>query len=250
MPAGDQHGAPDATPSPGETPAPSSARVSPAAHTGPGPRGVPADTVRSLGLDALTMSVTAGDGLPELVWSQPPEGLGPELEELQFALGDGPTFEAAGRGRRVMEPDLAATDPARWPAFLPVAARTPARAVVAVPLRLGVAVIGVLAGYRTSTGPLTDTQRRDLTRLARTLLALLLDTVEVPSADGTGAPPGLALRRAEVHQATGYLSVRLGIPPGQALLRLRSHAAAHDVPLTALARALFAGSVLPEDFDR
>src|SRR5688500_6325361 len=40
-----------------------------------------------------------------------------ELEELQFALGEGPCVEASASGRPALQPDLEATGPARWPRF-------------------------------------------------------------------------------------------------------------------------------------
>ncbi|MFI1409551.1 GAF and ANTAR domain-containing protein [Streptomyces sp. NPDC020707] len=253
MPSGDEDHAEDhardGTPCPADGPTSLLSCAARAARTGLGLRGLPAGLARLLGLDFLALSAVTHSGLPELVWDEPSGGLGAELEELQFALGDGPTLEAAPRSRPLAEPDLAATDPARWPAFLPEAVNTAVRAVVAVPLLLGVATVGVLTGYRTSPGALTDTQWRDLRRLSRTLVALLLDTADAAPADETGPRSDLVLRRAEIHQATGYLSDRLGIPPAQALLRLRSYALGHTIPLTTLARALLTGRLPPESLD-
>ena len=39
------------------------------------------------------------------------------LEELQFTLGEGPCVDASRTGRPVLQPDLARTASARWPAF-------------------------------------------------------------------------------------------------------------------------------------
>ncbi|MFD0418313.1 GAF and ANTAR domain-containing protein [Streptomyces sp. NPDC127108] len=224
-------------------------RVARAAGTALGLRAVPTGLVRLLGLDALTLSAITSNDLPELVWSEPPEGLGPALEELQFAVGDGPTLEVARQGCLLAEPDLTVTDPARWPAFLPVAARTSVRAVTAVPLLLGIATVGVLTGYRTTVGAPTGADLRDLKRLSRALLPLLLDPTGAILADESGPRPDLVLHRAEVHQATGYLAGGLGLSPYQAFLKLRSYATAHGVPLTALARALLSGHLLPDVLD-
>ncbi|MCP2337354.1 GAF and ANTAR domain-containing protein [Actinomadura rupiterrae] len=198
---------------------------------------------RRFGLDALTLNMLAHDGHLELLWCDPAKGLGPELDNLQYTLGDGPALEAVQRGRPLIEPDLLAADPDRWPLFLAAAARTPVRAAIATPLRVGAATIGVLTGYRTTTGPLTPAQLRDLDRLSRPLLLLLHTELTTP-ADDTST--GLRLYRAEVHQATGFLANELGIPLGQALQRLRAHAAAHDQPLTDLARALLTRRLPPD----
>ncbi|MEV7548095.1 hypothetical protein AB0N89_00555 [Amycolatopsis sp. NPDC089917] len=213
-----------------------------ATRTGSGLRSVPEGVARVFGMDALTVSGIHG-GLPELVWSDPAKGLGPELEELQFALGDGPTWQAARQSRVLTEPDLTLTDHGRWPAFLPAAIRTSARAVIAVPLQLGAATVGVMTGYRVTPVVLTTAQRRDIRRLGRILLLLLLN--------GMGSDPwnALSLRRAEVHQATGYLSAKLGIPLDEALARLRAHAAASESSLTEHAHALLTRRSPPEVLD-
>ncbi|MEW2567759.1 ANTAR domain-containing protein [Streptomyces sp. NPDC047070] len=250
MPSSDEHRGTGGRRPPGDALAPFLARVADAAGTGSGLRAVPVGMVPLFGLDALTLSATARTDLPELVWSDPPEGLGPELEELQYALDDGPTLEAARHGFPLGERDLAATGPARWPVFLPAAAHTPVRAVFAFPLRLGVVTIGVLTGYRVTTGGLTHTQHHDLVRLSRVLGPLLLDPEGAVRADETGPRPDLVIHRAEIHQSTGYLSARLGVPPNEALLRLRAYATAYAMPLTDLARDLLSAHPVHDLFDR
>ncbi|MEV0441991.1 hypothetical protein AB0I84_05230 [Streptomyces spectabilis] len=183
---------------------------------GPG-TAVPSGAARLLDLDALTLNMLAHDGHLELLWCDPATGLGPELDNLQYTLGDSPTPEAARQDHPLTEPDLSTADPARWPLFLPAAASTPVRFLIATPLRLGAATVGVLTGYRTAPGPLAPAQLRGLDRLGRALLYLLYTELATP-ADSTGPATGLRLHRAEIHQATGFLANALGIPMGQALL--------------------------------
>ncbi len=237
----------DGTPLPDDGPAAFLARVEWAARDGQGPGDLLAPgAARLLGLDALTLSICAHDGHLELLWGDPESGLGTDLETLQYTLGDGPTLEAARHGRLLHEPDVLVTDPHRWPLFLPAASRTPLRAVVAQPLRLGAALIGVLAGYRTTPGPLTTAQLRGLHRLGRRLLLLLLHSDQA----GADEPTGLRLYRAEVHQATGFLAAELGISLEEALLRLRAHAAAEDQSLSDLAQAVLTRRLPAGTFNR
>jgi hypothetical protein len=56
--------------------------------------------------------------------------------------------------------------------------------------------------------------------------------------------------RAEVHQATGMISVQAGVPLGQALVLLRAHAYATDRPVAAVARGVLAGSLDFSEDDR
>ncbi|MER5949614.1 GAF domain-containing protein [Streptomyces sp. NPDC001904] len=227
------------------------ARAHRAVRAGDGPaRALPPDTVGLFGLDALTLSALTRDGRPELLWADPPRGLGVELDALQYAIGDGPVWQAAHEGRTVNEADLDTVDTARWPLFLPVVvdARARARAVVALPLNIGSATIGVLTGYRVTPGPLTPDRLASLHHLARILLLALVTQLAVP-ADGTTAEGGLRVHHAEVHQATGYLASALDIPLSQALLRLRAHAAG-DGPITELARAFLTHRLSPDTLQR
>ncbi|WP_260333707.1 GAF and ANTAR domain-containing protein [Streptomyces beigongshangae] len=249
MQASDQNAAPDGAGGPHDGPSASPPPAGGALRPDGGLRAVPPGTARRLGLDALTVSAVVLGDLLELVWSDPAEGLGPELEELQFTLGEGPTVQAARRGDFCAEPDLAATDPARWPAFLPAAAHTRVRSVIAVPIRIGAATVGVLTGYRVAPGPLTAARQRDVHRLAHDLVPLLLDSPKAVPEEETGPRPDLALYHAEIHQATGFLSVELGVPPAEALLRLRAHAIAGGRSLTDLARAVLARRLPPGTFD-
>ncbi|MEU7256212.1 ANTAR domain-containing protein [Streptomyces rimosus] len=199
-----------------------------------------AEAARLLRLDALTLALRSRRGMLELLWADPADPLGPELEDLQYTLGEGPTLEAARSGHAVIETDLGAAPNDRWPLFAPAACRTPARAVIAVPLLLGVAIAGVLTGYRIAPGPFPDGQYQDFTRFARVTLELLLHTPTHALASGTQGPD---LHRAAVHQAAGVLTAQLDVTIDEALVRLRAHAWRHDLPLLHVARGIIAGSL-------
>ncbi|EME51221.1 ANTAR domain-containing protein [Amycolatopsis decaplanina] len=189
-----------------------------------------------LGLDALTIDLITGAGNLELVWCDPVDGPGHELDSLQYTLGDGPTLEAARQGYTVSEPDLAATDQARWPLFLPAAMRSPARAVIATPLRVHGGTFGALTGYRATPGALTASQSRDFHRVRDGLLPLVLRSAACLVTSDSGRGDGLGCYREEVQQAAGLLAVTLAIPPDQALARLRAYAFRDDRSVTDLAR--------------
>ncbi|RSN55494.1 hypothetical protein DMH01_32525 [Amycolatopsis sp. WAC 04182] len=183
-----------------------------------------------LGLDVLTIDLVNSAGTLELVWSDPADGPGPELDDLQYTLGDGPTLEAVEEGYTVSEPDLAATDQARWPLFLPAAMQSPARAVIAAPLQVHGETVGALTGYRATPGAMTASQSHDFHRVRQALLPL----VSQSAPNGTG--DGLRRYREEVQQAAEFLAATLAIPPDHALARLRAYSFRHDRSLADLAR--------------
>ncbi|MDI5980661.1 ANTAR domain-containing protein [Amycolatopsis magusensis] len=189
-----------------------------------------------LGLDALTIDMVTGAGILDLVWCDPADGPAPELDNLQYTLGDGPTLEAARVDYTVFEPDLTTTDQARWPLFLPAAMRSSARAVIAAPLRVQGGISGALTGYRATPGTMTPSQFRDFHRVRQALLPLLLQSVQSLLVSDSGGGAGLRRYREVVEQAAGFLAGALAIPPDQALARLRAHAFHHDRSLTDVAR--------------
>ncbi|MEU7157481.1 GAF and ANTAR domain-containing protein [Streptomyces chrestomyceticus] len=216
-------------------------RLRHAARTGQGLNGVsPGTAARLLGHDALTLCLATPRGHLELLWSDDAaDRLGPAMDDLQYVLGEGPTLEALHTGRTVVEPDLRNTPIGRWPHFLPAAARTDVRTVVAVPLLLGVVSVGVLTAYRVRPGAPSAQQIAATDRFARAALNLLLYTSPARLLTGEHGA-GLTLHRAEVHQATGVLAVQLRVTLDQALLRLRAHAYSQDRALLDVARDVIA----------
>lgn len=152
-----------------------------------------------------------------------------ELEELALTVGEGPGVDALA-GSPVLVADLTASEClTRWPVFAPAAAQAGFRAVFALPLQVGAIRVGVLNLYRARPGDLDRGQLADALVLADTACALLLDAVQLdrPRRDGRW-PEQAGLRHPEVHQATGMITVQLGVTAAVALIRLRAYAYAHE----------------------
>lgn len=83
--------------------------------------------------------------------------------------------------------------------------------------------------------------------MADTLAAHMLQLWPATAAgqDGRGHAGAVDLHRAEVHQATGVLSVRLGVPLSEALARLRAEAYSSGRTLADMARAIIARELPP-----
>ncbi|WP_326442931.1 GAF and ANTAR domain-containing protein [Streptomyces sp. H27-D2] len=185
-----------------------------------------ADCAACLGLDGVTVCLLTAAGRSELLWYDKSDERGPALDDLQYTLGEGPTPDAIRHGRAYLEADLALTTRI-WPGFRPAAQAAGIHAVFALPLRIGAIHLGVVTGYRTTPGPLSEQQMSDDLAVAETLTVLL--TARLDPLSPLTEPAGL--HRAEVHQATGKLSAQLGIPLEHALLRLRAHAYSNDRPI-------------------
>jgi hypothetical protein len=159
------------------------------------------------------------------------------MEDLQFTLGEGPCVDAVSTRRPVLQPDLAATGPGRWPAFSAGALDAGLRAVFALPLLIGTVRLGSLALYRDDAGSLSDPGFAEALTFADVATAVLLHL----QAGRPGEPIRLVEDRAEVHQASGMVSVRARVSLAQALLLLRAHAFASDRPISAVARDVLDG---------
>jgi len=151
------------------------------------------------------------------------------IEDLQFTLGEGPCVRAFHDGTPVLEPELLDGATARWPAFSREAVAAGARAVFALPLRLGAIRLGVLYLYRAEPGMLSPDQLADGFELADMATTQLLEAQAgaVPGELGPGLGGGWT-HRAVVHQAAGMIAAQLGVGLVEAIARLRARAFGTD----------------------
>ena len=177
--------------------------------------------------------VAARGGDPDFVMCVT-DAVSEQLAELQLTMGQGPCHDVLASAAPVLASDLGAPESVRrWPGFTPAARQLGARAVFAFPLIVGAIRAGVLGLYRGAPGPLPGRQFGDLLILADAATVMLLGSAHGDADNGDGAAvdgqaPDLALHRAEIDQATGMLTVQLGVPAAEAFARLRAYAYSQD----------------------
>ena len=172
------------------------------------------------------------------------DGAAGTMEDLQFTLGEGPCIECSSTGRPILQPDLARTGPGRWPGFSAGALEAGIRAIFAFPLRVGGISLGVLDLYRDTAGELSDAELTEALSFADAATALLVHLQDQASDDSSGLGAIEVIEdRAEVHQATGMISVQAGVGMAEALIRLRARAFASERPILDLARDVLDGVV-------
>ena len=182
-----------------------------------------------LAVDGASVTAVGGPAVSEPLSAT--DELSARLEELLLTTGEGPGAEDFMFGSPILIPDLAPVT-ARWPGFAPAAVAVGARALFAFPLQAGAIRAGVLSLYRARPGPLTPRQLADALVFADIALQLLLDSSAGISGSADYRPlDGLSDSRAEVYQATGMISVQLGVSLEEAFVRLRAHAFAAGTPL-------------------
>lgn len=149
------------------------------------------------------------------------------IEELQFALGEGPGLAAFAARSPVMVPNLEEAATRTWLGYGPAAHDHGVRAVFAFPLQVGAARLGALDVYRDQAGALSPWS---LAR-ALTYADVALQTMQAAQGDAGGAASlwhDADDSHLEVYQAQGMVMVQLGVGPAEALARLRAYAYAQD----------------------
>lgn len=217
-----------------------------------GVNGAAQASVRALGAEGVALSMLVGtDRMMEPLWCHPE--LSARFEELQFTLGEGPGHDTIRTGSPVLEPDLARVRPERWPTLLPAAREMGVRGVCCFPLGIGAIRVGVLTVLCDPDRLPNEQQYADAAALAAALTVACLDgeqpdrrnhDIPGPGVNATHTP---SLHRAAVHQATGMVSVQLGVSMEIALLRLRAHAYAGDRPLGEVAQDVVARRIRFDD---
>jgi hypothetical protein len=155
-------------------------------------------------------------------------------------LGEGPCIDAYNSDRPVFEPDLADPSVPRWIAFSPPAVAAGARAIFGFPLQVGSVRLGALNLYRNQPGGLTNDQHADALVVSEVAARAVLDMQAHAPPGAIGAELTDSDFRFVVHQASGMVSVQLGVSVAEALIRLRAYAFAHERLLTDVAEDLVA----------
>ncbi|MFJ9315756.1 GAF and ANTAR domain-containing protein [Pimelobacter simplex] len=206
------------------------------------------DCAQSLRLAGVGMTLMNAAGHQAVIGTS--GALASRLEEIQFDLGEGPSLDASRTNRTVGSDDLNDGVLLRWPTFASAALTAGISAVTAVPLSVGEVRLGSLSMYRSSPGHLDEHQQATAHAYSGAAVVVLLHLQErIPSLDLSldsldGLHPDLGAPvayRAEVHQATGFLSVKASVGMTEAMLLLRAHAFAADRSLLDVARDVLAG---------
>jgi hypothetical protein len=199
-----------------------------------------AAAISATGVDAAAVVVALSATPRETMYAS--DRVASQVEELTLTLGEGPSVDALTSGLTLVADLTVSECLARWPVFAPAAVHAGVRAVFALPLQVGGIRLGVLDLYRAQPGELDREQLADALLLADTACALLLDAPPGRDRPGmnAGPPEQAGLPHPEVHQATGMITVQLGVSVAVALIRLRAYAYAHDRRLRDVARDVVA----------
>lgn len=190
--------------------------------------------LEALGVSGVGVVVTSDEGPTTSVAST--DVVTRQVAELQFTLGEGPTWDAHLTRRPSLAPDLRDGTARRWPALVPAVRGLGVGALFAFPLQVGQARVGCL--------DLCSNRPGTLSRVGTALALDFADLATVSLLDGQqrasrGVAPdgfdGALHHRARLHQAQGMVMVQLDVDLGEAMSRIRAHAYATEHSLDAVA---------------
>jgi hypothetical protein len=183
--------------------------------------------------------VSAGRALGNVCVSDP---VTEAVEEVQYALGEGPCIEAFRSKAPVAAPDLANSELTHWAGFCEGALAAGMRAAFGFPLLVRPACIGALNFYHDRTGELGDEQFADALAAAHvTTRAMLGWQLFAEPGSLAWQLEQVPAHRAAIHQASGMVSVQASIPVEGALALLRAHAFAEGDTVGDIATEVVAG---------
>ena len=166
------------------------------------------------------------------------------IEQLQYALGEGPSIDTYRQDRPISEPNLAHPRTSRWLAFSAPALEAGVQAVFGFPLHVGAVRLGSLNLYCDRPGPLTDEQHADGLVMADIVAqAVLLLQANAPTDTLAAELEAGAEFQYVVHQAAGMVSAQLDVSIAQALIRLRACSFSSGRPLIQVAEDVVARSL-------
>jgi hypothetical protein len=192
-------------------------------------------------------SLALADGELSLMTIAASDECARDLADLQLTVGEGPGIDAHRVDTAMHLTDSRAVDE-RWPAFGQGAAALGARAVFALPLRVGAIRFGTLNLYRSAPGGLGDGELTLALHYADAARIVVMELQELAPDPDELHPQLTALQGGTaVHQATGMVSVQLNSTLAEALARLRARAYAEERSVVELAGDVIARRVRFEE---
>ncbi|HET7193548.1 MAG TPA: GAF and ANTAR domain-containing protein [Nocardioides sp.] len=142
------------------------------------------------------------------------------IDEIQYALGEGPCLQAYATQRMVLVEDLERED--RWPRFTPAALDNGLRGLVAAPLSVHGTQMGALNIYALQSGVFDDTAVRTAELFAEQAAIVLANAEAFTRAQTTANKLGEALTsRAVIDMAKGIIMSQEKCTPLEAFDHLR-----------------------------
>jgi GAF domain-containing protein len=165
------------------------------------------------------------------------------LEVFELQTQEGPCLDAFRAGEGIIQENLHSAG-RRWPRFSTTALEAGFLSVVAIPLRLRDATIGVLNLFSVQQSPMDESDLIVARAFADLATISVVQHRAVTEAQRLNEQLSHALTsRILIEQAKGVISERAGVDVAEAFSRLRDHARNNNIRLTDVAQAAIDGTL-------
>jgi hypothetical protein len=209
------------------------------------------------GADGVSLALlTASPNTRELLYAS--DAIAQHIDELQFAIGEGPCLAsyAARRPKCIIE----LAHETRWPQFCREVAQLGVKAVFSFPVSVNSHPVGVLELYRHDSGGMTIDEYTAALGCAAAVGAVIGATYELQvhrltDGEEIDGPTLFALTASDpwagspVHPAADIIAGHFAVSVTEALLRMRAYAFARDVLITEVAENIVEQRLPPDDWN-
>jgi len=178
--------------------------------------------VRALSVDAASVCTLGAPFGSETMSAS--TSLAATFDELQFDLGEKPSWDAMTTRRPVLVDDLHSVRNSPWPALQKATQSIDIRSVYAFPLTMGSLDIGAVSLVSQRPETLPSSQIKDAEILAQIAASQVLRRSLASRTLNTNLEDNEGYSRRVVHQATGMVLAQLNLSAADALLIIHGHA--------------------------
>jgi GAF domain len=165
--------------------------------------------------------------------------LGTQLPDIEFVLGEGPSYETARTGSPVEATDLLNRDHSKWPLFTEKAIESGISSILAFPLERGEVHLGALELYSALPRTMTTADFRSgfaiANRITSILIGLPTEVIDSAHAHNWMSPDSDRIR---IHQASGMVAFMLNTSVEEALDRMRAYSFSQNISLLSVANLI------------
>ena len=165
------------------------------------------------------------------------------VDELQFDLGEGPSWQAVATAAVVCDVDIRTGSDPRWPMFREAVSRENVGTIYALPMVIGPLQLGAIDLYCHDSCTMDDGLLEQGESLARLVARDVFRRALRHAGRDPEQPDSEPLSRRIIHQATGMVLAQLDVSPDDATMIIQSHAYSSGRSMKDLARAIVSGDV-------
>jgi len=172
------------------------------------------------------------------------------VDELQFDLGEGPSWQAVATAAVVCDVDIRTGSDPRWPMFREAVSRENVGTIYALPMVIGPLQLGAIDLYCHDSCTMDDGLLEQGESLARLVARDVFRRALRHAGRDPEQPDSEPLSRRIIHQATGMVLAQLSLSAADARLVIEGHAFAAGTTVMDIAQRIVDRELVLADPER